>query len=495
MTERDSEKIHSTDAFRLALTGLKDYHTNKSDQARNNASLVWKELITDQLLESALKIPEMPGWRPPESTGKNLNYAPVELTGLIQKWTDGFNTILIRQCFSILRYQKRLLCPESYWRILSVFDNKPDFWILLNEVLGPEADFLAKKNAKWRWWIEIKTDRSWISKDLNIRLKYFSFLRQTEPRKAIDLLTRSWMNETLRTKKQIIHHLQFGLNREDISFLINSMNDKGLEIRTTSLLHLVRLEEADIVQNLNEQFHKFMEGSFHYSKERMSFNPVSSKNPFPNDQYSNLPLFTDYFDDDSLRWLILVHPREFSKYIRSESQIKRILSVPELHLLSGILMLSVTFHKDRVWAERLIKYWPQKCENNPSDTLPWASIFCLLTSETINQIVSKLLKENHIQSFVSLRTIAKDSNVIWSLNNSLDMIAIIIEILDRDSSFPSDELRDLSALGLRLDPRVFTKFDQSIDRVQSLDSLTKEVQIFRNTLRERFQLEKILLKS
>jgi hypothetical protein len=116
--------------------------------------------------------------------------------------------------------------------------------------VGQRGHWLAAMNPEWSWSNGAVTDDEniWQVGESAARLLFLQRLRRTNPRRACELLSTTWKEETPEDRTRFLAVLEIGLSADDELFLEAALDDKRKETRRTAVALLVQLSDSGLVK-------------------------------------------------------------------------------------------------------------------------------------------------------------------------------------------------------------------------------------------------------
>lgn len=148
----------------------------------------------------------------------------------------------------------RLRVPEEY--LPALFERggaEKGLRPLIAEASGLRGRWLAAQNDGWRWAAAATGPDAWETAGRDERLFMLRALRETDPRKARELLASTWKGESARDRQLFLHALQAGLGGEDEPFLTEALEDRGAEVRRAAADMLLRLPSSSLARLVCER--------------------------------------------------------------------------------------------------------------------------------------------------------------------------------------------------------------------------------------------------
>lgn len=124
---------------------------------------------------------------------------------------------------------------------------------LVVEVLGNRGRWLAAQNAAWSWASAGVGPDGWETAGRNERLALLRSLRETDSRRAVELLSSTWKSEPAKDRASFLQTFHVGLNEEDEPFLTEALEDRGADVRRTAVALLLRLPSSRLMRLVSER--------------------------------------------------------------------------------------------------------------------------------------------------------------------------------------------------------------------------------------------------
>ena len=121
------------------------------------------------------------------------------------------------------------------------------------EVSGERGRWLAAQNAAWGWASAGAEPDEWETAGRDARFSLLRSLRETEPRRAVELLSSTWKNEPAKDRLLFIQALRAGLGDEDEPFLSEALDDRSAEVRRSATDLLLCLPSSRLTQLVGER--------------------------------------------------------------------------------------------------------------------------------------------------------------------------------------------------------------------------------------------------
>lgn len=123
-------------------------------------------------------------------------------------------------------------------------------------VAGQRGQWLARHNPRWSACAAAATEdpaEVWSSGTREERLRVLHALRQSDPRRARDLVVATWAHEPADVREPVVESFVVGLCMEDEPFLEAALDDKRKNVRTRAAALLAGLPESRLCRRMVER--------------------------------------------------------------------------------------------------------------------------------------------------------------------------------------------------------------------------------------------------
>ncbi len=304
---------------------------------------------------------------------------------------------------SHLNHNEKILPPEKLPELLDACRSSKELWTKLRPVIGNRGEWLTTLNPRWKR-LRLQPDISnWDIAARDERLVILQYLRETEPRTAIELLELSWQEEEPRTKAAFIEILQTKLDSKDEYFLEACLDDKRKEVRQQAAKLLIHLPDSAYMQRM-----------FDRAATCISL----KKNPIKKEKLE-LDFPTDLDDDAKRDGILIVNPKWKGGSFQT-GQFFQIFSLIPLEkweqyfdrtakelldsfvrsdwsiMLLEATIYSSTLHNSHHWMQVLMDFWINNHHRSRWAKTDVKPIIEALSNEVYNSIGFKLLKQDDI---------------------------------------------------------------------------------------------------
>lgn len=128
---------------------------------------------------------------------------------------------------------------------------------ILKRVIGPRGEWLCNLNPEWKILGDkiIAVDpKSFETGDFNARCKALEHIRQEDPKKARELIRKTWQENIPAEKTAFIKILGNDLSGEDEPLLEFALDDSRMEVRQAAANLLAFLPDAAFNRRMQERF-------------------------------------------------------------------------------------------------------------------------------------------------------------------------------------------------------------------------------------------------
>jgi hypothetical protein len=167
------------------------------------------------------------------------------LNDIVSAESQSLLKLWLQQCNNI----NQIVFPEY---IPLLFDLGIKYKQLQEEIItvtGKRGEWLLPFNEAWKFEAVAVDESLWQTGTLEQRRTFLSELRQTEPRKARELLQQVWPQENANTKAELLKQLSVGISNEDVEWLDQLMNEKSQKVKEEALKLLKQVPASNIVHH------------------------------------------------------------------------------------------------------------------------------------------------------------------------------------------------------------------------------------------------------
>lgn len=191
---------------------------------------------------------------------------PISLQHLNQILNGKFRPAL-SEFVQLLVKRRFLLPPESLPGLLDDCLQDPELWQDIQPLLGQRADWLIVQHPQWRALKPQGDVARWSEAGFEERKLIISFVRTTDPSRALQLLKDIWENIGYRKKLGYLDLLENTLNPEDELFLEEALTDSRKEVRLKAADLLARLPDSQLVLRVFRELLPYV--TFEKQKQRL----------------------------------------------------------------------------------------------------------------------------------------------------------------------------------------------------------------------------------
>ena len=173
-------------------------------------------------------------------------------SSLLGRLLGGESVDLLPEWLMLASKAGQLARPEALPPLLDMGNSKPDMRESILPVIGERGRWLAGQNPDWAWVSgAAKHDESvWHTGERPARLLFITRLRQSDPKRARELLAETWKDETPEDRAAFVGTFGSGLTLGDEAFLESALEDKRKEVRRNAASLLARLPDSQLVQRI-----------------------------------------------------------------------------------------------------------------------------------------------------------------------------------------------------------------------------------------------------
>ena len=345
-----------------------------------------------QLSRTAAAPEVFTGSLPPAPGETGQRYAGRRAAYHLQLILEGRFRPALPEFIRLLVEKKRAFPPESLPSLLEQALTDPLFWRTIEPAVGPVGHWLIGRHPHWR---ALTPGGPWSTGTAIERRRLFAHLRQTDPGRAMRLLSDDWPQLGFREQVDFLDLLEPTLGPADEPFLEARLDNRRREVRRRAADLLARIESAALPQRLFGKLNRYLRIS---EDERLQV---------------ELP---DHFDATLLRdgiteksppgqpagrregWLLQmlarVPPAWWTEAFTNDPAecIRLFLQAGRQELWLTALGEAALRYRDAEWMEALLLYWEENDREGPwKNSLP-EQLMDALSAEAFHRLALQLLR-------------------------------------------------------------------------------------------------------
>jgi hypothetical protein len=296
-----------------------------------------------------------------------------------------------------LTANKKCLPPESLPALLNECLINPGLWLRIRPALGARGLWLMPLHPEWSS-LESRPDlNNWDTGTQKERLEILSFLRKEEPAKAVELLRKTWGEDSPADRQAFLSALEEGMSIEDEPFLEECLLDRRKEVRQLAARLLARIGNSGLVDRLWDWLADYLsldpEGKIEMKLPEELPEPLKRAGIEPSTKSS-------FQGGMKAGWVHQVIARiPPARWVREwEKEPREVLNLFHNHHWAGLLENAVTeaalFHEDVDWAAAIIRHWMRTDERRAWSGPSGKKLMLQLSDQAFNGIVLSWIEHN-----------------------------------------------------------------------------------------------------
>ncbi|MBX2816820.1 MAG: hypothetical protein KTR24_12510 [Saprospiraceae bacterium] len=454
-----------------------------------NEGMIWKLAFAQEVLSKGAQMlskVETPASIALADKTPNCSWAAAQI---ITRLAEERKKDTLREALRIVAYTNRHIHPLALPAILSSLQHDYPFYPDLRKTMGSRADWLSKQNQKWTWWLD---SNSPIGEDDAFAQWWPKYIMQfsvsAEQANAAIIEKLDVLDTTAKLK--LAGWLNQHPDESNLAVLPRLLPSRSGKLRRAVLNAVLRNPQNPHTKEIESFALPRLQGAIAQSQTTLNFSPSNSAVVTGiTFKLSDIELYSEYFSNPQWRLFCMVAPAKYLEDPSSDFVVTSLMENEGLERLAQMVICGASHHNDQDLVMALLETYLRLYPAGNTVGLQIQPLTQSLNTDQLRTCIGSLLKTPS-RFFEKLALVLHGNTPYVSRSLSEAIIERIHEATISD--LPFNEIQQLNrllpTLGNRLDPRIFPKLRSLWSNDYYMGVLTKNINIFHQTMEQRHRL-------
>ena len=201
---------------------------------------------------------------PQMAPSETLPYAGSAAHSLLKQIMEEDELPLLKSWLQQCMMAEKIINPEWLPLVFEKGQQHRKLQALLAKCGGKRGEWLCRYQEAWNYSNAANPDEIWMHGNWEQRKDLFGELRQSDRKKAMDLLQQTWNTEDANTRLSLLELMEKEAGADDLEFLESLHADKSKKVKDKSLEIQKKIPESATASF----YHQFMKEAFTVHKEK-----------------------------------------------------------------------------------------------------------------------------------------------------------------------------------------------------------------------------------